>query len=300
MKTILEVAGISSRYTLVRAGRENPTINCDFPSSQFNHAILCVPLANDTVWLECTSQNIPFNFLGPFTSDRDVLVMDSTGGKFVHTPVLRTENNLESCKVNVILDQSGSGTADAITILHGATYDSYMPILMSDQTDRKKIITKRIHIPNFELDNFNIQETKSEHPFVTEHLNLTITNYCTRVGEKLMLCLNLMNKLSESPFQSTTRENIVSIKWPVYEVDTVSYLLPQGYTLEKIPAKVILQSDFGQYTTEVTKLGSTLQYIRTFKVYKAEHPVNRYDEIVTFFDKVVTADENKVMLSKGM
>jgi len=300
MKTILEVAGISSRYTLVRAGRENPTINCDFPSSQFNHAILCVPLATDTVWLECTSQNIPFNFLGTFTSDRDVLVMDSTGGKFVHTPLLRTENNLESCKVNVTLDQSGNGFANAKTILHGATYDSYMPILMSDQTDRKKMVIKRIHIPNFELDKFNIQETKSENPYVTEDLNLSLNNYCTRVGEKLMLCLNMMNKLSESPFLATTRENIVSIKWPVYEVDTVTYELPKGYTLEKIPVKINLQSDFGQYTTEVTKLGSTIQYVRMFKVFKAEHPVDRYDEIVTFFEKIVTADENKVMLTKVM
>jgi hypothetical protein len=110
----------------------------------------------------------------------------------------------------------------------------------------------------------------------------------------------MMNKLSESPFQATTRENIVSIKWPAYEVDTVTYELPKGYTLEKIPAKINLQSDFGQYTTEVTKSGSTIQYIRTFKVFKANHPVDRYDEIVTFFDKIVTADENKVMLTRVM
>ena len=113
-----------------------------------------------------------------------------------------------------------------------------------------------------------------------------------------MLCLNMMNKLSESPFQATTRENIVSIKWPAYEVDTVTYKLPNGYTLEKIPAKINLQSDFGQYTTEVTKTGSTIQYVRVFKVFKADHPVDRYDEIVTFFDKIVTADENKVILTK--
>ena len=298
MKTILEVAGISSRYTLVRAGRENPTINLDFPSSQFNHVILCVPLASDTVWLECTSQNIPFNFLGSFTSDRDVLVMDSTGGKFAHTPLLKVEDNLKSSKVNVMLDHTGSGFADVINVFHGATYDSYAPILMSDYADRKKMVTRRIHIPNFELDNFNIQETKAENPFVIERLNLTITGYCTKVGEKLMLCLNMMNKLNESPFQATTRKNAISIKWPVNEIDTIVYELPKGYTLEKIPANVNLQSDFGHYTTEVTTSGSTIQYIRTFKVFKAKHPVDRYNEIVTFFDKIVIADENKVMLTR--
>jgi hypothetical protein len=229
-----------------------------------------------------------------------VLVINADGGKLAQSPSLKAECNLESRRTKVTLDQTGSGTAESKNSFHGATYDSYVPILMSDQTDRKKLVTRRIHIPNFELDNFNIQETKSEHPFVTEHLNLTLTNYCTRVGEKLMLCLNMMNKLSGSPFQATTRENIVSIKWPAYEVDTVTYELPKGFTLEKIPAKINLQSDFGQYTTEVTKSGSTIQYIRTFKVFKANHPVERYDEIVTFFDKIVTADENKVMLTRVM
>ncbi len=108
-----------------------------------------------------------------------------------------------------------------------------------------------------------------------------------------------MNKLSESPFQDAKRNTVVSFKWPVFEIDTVTYDLPEGFTLEKIPAKVTLTSDFGYYTTEVTKTGSRLQYIRTFKVFKAEHPIDRYDEIVAFFEKIVTADENKVMLTQG-
>jgi hypothetical protein len=300
MKSLLEVAGINSRYTLINAGRENSTIYNNFPSSQFNHAILCVPMPTDTIWLECTSQRNPFNFIGTHTADRAALVIDSKGGTLVHTPALNLESDLEARKVDVTLDQTGGGFADAKNTFHGATYDSYIPILMSDQADRKKIVTRKIHIPNFELDNFNIEETKDENPYVTEHLYLTINNYCTRVGDKLMLCLNLMNKVSESPFQSTSRKNPVSFKWPVNEVDTVTYELPKGYTMEKIPAKVSLQSDFGQYTTEVTKSGSTIQYIRTFKIYKAVHPVERYDEIVDFFEKIVTADENKVMLTRIM
>jgi transglutaminase-like putative cysteine protease len=300
MKSLLEVAGISSLYTLVGAGKEKPALRTDFPSNQFNHAILCVPLANDTVWLECTSQNNPFNYMGTFTADRQALVIDANGGKLVQTPRLTLEKNLETRKVDVTLDESGSGFANVTTIYEGSPYDSYVSILMSDQADRKKMVTRRIHIPNFELDNFNIQETKSELPFVTEKLNLSITSYCTHVGEKLMLSLNFMNKLGDSPFQSTVRKYPISIKWPVYEVDTVSYDLPAGYTLEKVPLKVSLKSEFGQYTTEVLKSGSTIQYIRTLKVNKAEYPVERYDEIVTFFDKIVTADENKVMLTRVM
>ncbi len=300
MKSILEVAGIGSRYTLVQAGKEKPTIHANFPSNQFNHVILCVPLATDTVWLECTDQSGPFNYLGTFTAGRKVLVMEDQGGKLINTPDLKPAMNLRSGKVEVTLDPEGNGFALASIRYYGATYDEYRQILMSDQSDRKKLVTRRIHIPNFELDNFNITETKNEIPFVTERLNLTINSYPTRVGEKMMLCLNMMNKMSESPFQSTTRKTPVSFKWPVYEIDTVTYTLPQGYAMEKIPSKISIASDFGTYTTIVTKTGSMIQYVRTFEIYKGKHPVEQYDDIVTFFDKVVTADENKVMLTRIM
>jgi transglutaminase-like putative cysteine protease len=300
MKSLLDAVGISARYTLINSGEDNPSIQADFPSTQFNHVILCVPMKNDTVWLECTSQRKPFNYLGISTCDREALVMEPDGGKLVHTPVLKPEEHLESRKVDVTLDNTGSGFAYVKSKYSGATYDNYVSILMSDQTDRKKMVTRRIHVPNFELDNFNIAETKSELPYVTENLNLTINSYCTKVGEKMMLCLNMMNKLSESPFQAATRKTDVSIKWPIFEIDTVTYTLPQGYSMEKIPSKVSIQSDFGKYTTTVTKSGSDIQYVRTFMVNKGEYPVDRYDEIVTFFDKIVTADENKVMLTRSL
>lgn len=300
MKTILEVAGIKSNYTLVRAGDDNLIIREDFPSSQFNHAILCVPLATDTIWLECTDQNGPFNYMGTFTAGRKVLMIDETGGKLICSPALTAESNLKTSKGEVSLDVNGDGFASISKKFYGAEYDAYRRILVSDQVDRKKLVTGSIHIPNFELDNFTITETKVEKPFVTENLNLTVTNYCTKVGDRLMLCLNMMNKMGDSPFQAATRKTPVVIKWPVYEVDTVTYDLPERYTLEKIPPKVSLISDFGEYTTQVSKVGKTIQYVRIFKVFKAEHPIDRYDEIVTFFEKIVSADENKVMLTRVM
>ena len=300
MKSLLEAAGISSLYTLINSGQENQSIITNFPSTQFNHVILCVPQQKDTIWLECTSQRKPFNYLGISTFDREALVVEPEGGKLVHTPVPKLENYLELRKTEVTLDESGSGFAEVKTAYNGATYDHYIPILMSDQTDRKKLITRRIHVPNFELDNFNINEVKNEQPYISERLNISFTSYSTKIGDKMMLCLNMMNKLDESPFHPASRKTSVSFKWPIYEVDTVIYTLPQGFTLEKNPARVTLQSDFGSYTTEVTKTGNSIQYVRTFQVFKGEHAVDRYDEIVTFFEKIVTADENKVILTRVM
>ncbi|NOZ47274.1 MAG: DUF3857 and transglutaminase domain-containing protein, partial [Chlorobi bacterium] len=60
---LLNISGIKSFYALVKANSKS-NIDKNFTYNQFNHVILCIPFENqDTVWLECTNQNIPFGYL---------------------------------------------------------------------------------------------------------------------------------------------------------------------------------------------------------------------------------------------
>ena len=66
MRAMLNAVGINSYYTLINAGRSAKKIIPEFPSQDFNHVILCVPVSNDTVFLECTDQFSPFGFFRQF------------------------------------------------------------------------------------------------------------------------------------------------------------------------------------------------------------------------------------------
>jgi hypothetical protein len=84
-QTLLHQVGIESYYTRVNSGNYANDIITDETFSQFNHIILCVPNDRDTLWLECTSQVIPFAFQGAFTDNRHVLMITPQGGKLVKT-----------------------------------------------------------------------------------------------------------------------------------------------------------------------------------------------------------------------
>src|SRR5690606_36041786 len=88
MKALLKEAQIPSQLVIVKAGK-NKDLWADFSAiGQANHMILCVPMVKDTVWLECTSQRNPYNYLGSFTGDRNVILVSDEGGKVVKTPKL--------------------------------------------------------------------------------------------------------------------------------------------------------------------------------------------------------------------
>lgn len=113
MKSMLETVGISSNYTLVRAGADADDIEADLPSNQFNHVILQVPLQDgaNPVWLECTSNSLPAGYLGDFTKDRNVLVINENGGYLAKTPSYSSpEWNTIQSQNEVKIDQLGNAS----------------------------------------------------------------------------------------------------------------------------------------------------------------------------------------------
>lgn len=138
MQAILKVAGIASLYTLVKAGEYAANIVPDFPSNQFNHAILCVPLPEDTMWIECTNQHIPLGYLGTFTDDRTVLMIKETGGYLGHTTVYDQHDNVQNRISHVQLRSDGSGTVQTTTDYKGIYYDDLLQLLLSDDKDKEE------------------------------------------------------------------------------------------------------------------------------------------------------------------
>ncbi|HEU4634339.1 MAG TPA: DUF3857 domain-containing protein, partial [Flavisolibacter sp.] len=107
MHSLLKAAGIRSLYALIKAGDFDHFLMEDFPSNQFNHAILCVPLQKDTMWLECTDQYKSAGYMGEFTGNRKALLIDENGGTLVATPRYGLKENTQRRKINAKLSTDG-------------------------------------------------------------------------------------------------------------------------------------------------------------------------------------------------
>ena len=297
-QALLKNVGIESHYVSIRAGVGQRDIQADFPSQQFNHAIVCVPMKSDTIWLECTSQENPFGYLGTFTSDRYALLATPEGGKLVRTPAYKSSDNQQIRKIEIALADDGNATAEASTTYTGILQEDYA-IMKSQMNieDQKKALYKTIEIPSFELTNFSIQEEKKRNPQATVKLSLAVRKCASKSGTRMFLSPNLMSiENSIPPVSDKPRVHEVELRNTYTETDSVSYILPKNIQVEAKPETVKFESKFGSYFADFQINDGKLLYLRKFIRNKGKFPATTYVEMIDFYKKITKADKMQVVL----
>ena len=300
MIALLKEAGITGKYIEIYGGSAPPPFVSDFSFSQANHVIACVPLAKDTLWLECTSQTASAGYLGSFTGNRKALLIDEKGGQLVNTPVYTMNDNLQERVVKATMDGDGNLMADIRSRFTGLQQE-LTHSLMHDASskERETYLNKMFNIPTYQVLKNNYTEQKGIVPSVEESLQVSITNYATITGKRLFIAPNLFGSGSSKPASDTARKYDYLVKNAYRDVDSVSIKIPSGYTAESLPKDISLASKFGKYISRMKVENNEVLYYRQFEQYNGRFLAKEYNELVKFYDQVYKADRSKIVLVKG-
>lgn len=300
MFSLLKEAGIPSNYTVIRAGDSEEDIFSDFPSSQFNHVILCVPLRNDTVWLECTDQFRSAGYMGGFTGNRSALVVDESGGRLVQTPGYAMKDNQQVRNIKAILEDDGTLQVQVAGRYTCMQQDDLQGMLNRTNRDKmKEYLHEQLDFGTYEVSRFDYKEKKELLPVIEESLDISVRNYAAITGKRLFIVPNVMTRSYQKPDADTARKYDVQLKFAYMDIDTVEIGLPKGYEAEAIPKDVVLTSAFGRYKSSVKLSGNKLVYYRSLERYSGRFGAKNYGEFVTFCEAVYKADRSKVVLVKN-
>lgn len=298
MYSLLKEAGVRSFYTLVKADARNFFIK-DFPFSQFNHVILCVPVQKDTVWLECTSQTSPAGYLGHMTAQRPALLIDENGGTIVQTPKYGLKENLQLRNTLASIDEEGNLTANIITDYKALQQDRLHGIINNYSKDNvMEYLKSEIDLPNYDVVKFDYKEQRSALPVITETLNITDKNYAQVSGSRLFINPNIISKTHHKIIANSERKFEVVLSLEYRDVDTVQIIIPVGYQAESVPEPQNIKTRFGTYTSSVKLSGEKIIYYRSMEEYEGRFPSGAYNDLVKFYDQVYKADRNKVVFVK--
>ncbi len=296
-KALLEVAGVPSYYTIISAGDDEKDITANFTAMQGNHAILGVPEGDEMIWLECTSQDAPFGYMGTFTSDRDALIVTEEGGKIVHTKKYPTEENTIHTTATISLSRNGDAAAKLVTTSKGLEYDDIYTI-----NKQKNDVVERYYKNKWGyINGVNIQkvdfENNREEISFTENLHLDLPSYANKVNDGLIVCPNVFSLDQEIPPRITNRKQDMYISKGFVHSDVITIILPDNFKLDQLPENASVKSKFGKYTITFEKIEENkLQYNRELQIDKGTFPPDDYEKYRDFKRQIARLDKTKILI----
>ena len=297
MFSLLKEAGIPSYYTLVRAGRDARYITTEFPSQQFNHVILCVPVQQDTIWLECTSQTLPAGYLSDFTAGRSALLVDENGGQLVRTPEYGMNDNVQTRHVKAVLDTEGSLKIKSETNYRGLLQDNIHGLINNLSREKvKEYLHEQLDFSTYDVERFDYKEEKIANPVINETLDISVSHYASLTGKRLFVTPNIMTRSAQKLSADSLRRYPIELGIAFSNTDSVQIDLLPGYEPESLPADINLSTPFGSYRSTTQVKNGKVFYYRQMESNGGRFAADQYQQLVKFQEAIYKADRAKLVL----
>jgi len=296
---LLKCVGIPSWQVRVKAGKDAGAVQTDFPGYQFNHVILCVPVAHDTTWLECTNQRCPYGWLGSFTDDRDALLLGPEGGQIVHTPAYGRKVNTMVRKTTITIDSTGSADITLSACYRGLLYEDMQELLFLSPEKQKEELADLYSIPGLRVQSFQCSSEAEKIPSFSETLVMNISNYASVNGNRIFIPPGALVNKSRDFLKDDSRSTDLVLYNSYSLTDSIYIDLPKGYRIESKPISCELKSDFGNLRTELQEAGSKFIFIRHFNRESGRFPASSFNDFVEFTKQVLKQDNKKLVIVKN-
>lgn len=295
-KTLLDVAGVESNLIIINASLTKSSIDKDFASLTGNHIILNIPFENDTVWLECTSQDIAYNQITTHTHDRDALLICKNGSKIVHTPKLNFETNKHEFNTSIEVLSDNKINVQINSISKGFFYlESFNQIgLPNNEIDKmiKNDLKSFQEISNLQ---YKIDNDKTNGIFSSK-IEFNASNFCKKIGKDLLIKAIPFENFSTNLKKNNNRLTDLEIVGKSMN-HIITYRIPDDYYIKELPKNIEKQSDFGNYSMNFIQESNKLIVNRRIDLFDIKTSKERYIEFVDFLEEMSKFDNKKIILT---
>lgn len=297
---LLKAVDVPAYYTIIHGDSEIVDIEDDFTAMQGNHVILCLPNNDDYIFLECTSQSVPFGYIANFTDNRLALISTPEGGKIIKTTHYPTTGNTQKTTGTLNINQNGHLSA-VVTITSRGTQYSPRERRSQISTNEKDEFYKKYwsNISNIKLSNIDWQNDK-EQVIYTEKVSFEANDYAKFMGKNLVLVPNALTQQAPNTRKIRDRKTPFEVARGFVDEDEVIIGLPEGYSIESLPNAIDEKSKYGHYQAKVDKIDDkTLKYTRKLTIEEGQYPASDYEDYRQFLEKLNRYDNSKILLVKN-
>jgi hypothetical protein len=286
MKAMLKSVGIESFYTIIKAGEKSTEIDINFPSQQFNHVILMIPSEIDTLWLENTSNTLPFDYIGAFTQNRHALAINGEKSHLVKTPALSIDDVLLERCYSFQATGNNEVQIDIDVTLRGKEFDSFRYFISEKDEERQEDEVRRQNgVKNFKINSWNVVGFHRDSTFLKLNVQGISSSIIRQIGTfQVINPLRIALPDFEKPNE---RKLDVNINFPLNKSDKSVYNLQQFEKNEiQVPEKINIKNKYGLYSVDYSQKGYELIIDEKFTLFVNKILIEEYDDFFEFIDSI--------------
>ncbi|MFZ0211848.1 MAG: DUF3857 domain-containing protein [Candidatus Acidiferrales bacterium] len=300
---LARAAGFEANQVLI-APRDERYFYPNFSDvSELDDDIVRVKLSGQNLFLDPAAKYYPYGILPWNETGVTGLLVNKEGGQFTDIPFSKSSDAVTERRATLRLGEDGtlSGILEVdFTGIRACALRN--DERTEDEAGRKKDSTDEITswLPagaKFEITKISGWDDPSA-PLVISG-NLTISDYATSAGHRLLLPFTPFIAPEPRSFQSATRVNAIYFHFPYQQRDDVSIVLPSNYVIESLPQNLPNVAGAIQYTISPSKQGNTLEVKRTLDIRGVMFPASIYDSVRHVFSLVKTGDDEQAVLESA-
>ncbi|WP_303919594.1 DUF3857 domain-containing protein [Draconibacterium sediminis] len=294
---LLKSFGIECFYAKLAAGDPIKEVDHSLPSMQSNHIVVCVPVHNDTLWLDCTSDN-PFEYIGTFIQNREAFVINGEKSHFSRIPALTKEQVLCERHVNLEHVTRNECKTEFFNTYRGEDFELLHNLISStNENDNLEIVREHLIADGFEPIEIINHRAKQDSLKAELSYSAKSNGLYEKYGNDMIIRLL---PFEISSFDSPSKRVLpVQIDYPIYNKDELNYKIPAGYIANNIPEHKSIESKYGSFSIQTEQVDDHFKIRKTFLLNSGKYPISEYQAFYSFINEIVEF-ENKfyITLSK--
>jgi hypothetical protein len=298
MKSLLDIVNIPSYYTVISTEKKH--LMRDFPNfSQTNHVILMVPLESDTVWLECTSQSLPFGYIHKTILGHDALAVGENKAFLCTLPEYPSLDNQEINTVDIRLSPEGHAEMDVRSTYKMDIFERmYFRLKGLDPKEENEALSSLLKVGKPQISNYKKEEFLTENPSMNISFKVKCEEYASKTGTRMFIPINPAYTSLKGIFSGNSRKFDIVLKSSICETDTIRLHIPENYALETQVKPADIRSGYGAFKAEIKEENGTIVYIQKLELVPGRYPASEFGALKDFYNKIEGLQTTQLALKK--
>lgn len=296
LASMLAATGLRAYPVLLNSTRK---LDVDIPSpGQFDHVISAIPLGNETLWADTTSEVAPAGLLSPNLRNKKALMIPTTGpARLETTPAEPPFLSSESVTIEGTVDELGKLTAHARMLLRGDA-EMYMRFAFrrTPKSNWKNLgfyLGIGVGIEGEVTDIKTSDPADLDKPFEIE-FNVAKNDFLDWSSKKLKVGVPLPAlNLSQFKGRKASSAKPLELGPPIDINYNLKLTLPSKYQT-RLPLPLKVSRDYAEYAANYQMQGPALVGDRTLHLRQRELPAERLQDYLAF-TAAVKSDEAQTL-----